>query len=457
MRCFLCTLVVTIVALAPLTPAERGAVSSVPPHPVFGPSLHLLDPSRYPADDPHYARQLLPDAEPSLDIASDGTVWVASIHLRHGSALWRGSFGRAAPVFVGEPDRGTGGYDVALAVSAGTPATLYTASLTSVSAPQGSWHISATSCLHGADSRAFATCIYQPLLDLGRRDRPWLAAYGRSTAYLSYLSLRDGPLAARMTLLRSVDGGRQWSTRASPVAALDSTAGGWPGNLAVDQRGGAVYQIFATGGAVGNFNRLVLAASRDGGARWRDTAIYQGAAGEDDANVWPSLAVDAAGRLYAAWSDRHHVYLAVSADGGITWSTARQVDMPAPGLSTSVMPWVAAGAAGHVALAWYGGDAADTLASSARWRVYFAESNDGGQSLSQVAATGVIHRGPVCTNGDACPWWQRQLLDFFQLALDPRSGRAAIAYSRSIEFGDYRGCRRAASCPQTYYVEETAH
>jgi hypothetical protein len=38
--------------------------------------------------------------------------------------------------------------------------------------------------------------------------------------------------------------------------------------------------------------------------------------------------------------------------------------------------------------------------------------------------------------------------------LDPRTDHAAIAYSRSIEFGDYRACRRAANCPQTYYVEE---
>jgi hypothetical protein len=46
------------------------------------------------------------------------------------------------------------------------------------------------------------------------------------------------------------------------------------------------------------------------------------------------------------------------------------------------------------------------------------------------------------------------LLDDFGLALDPRTGRAVIAYSRSIEFGDYRTCRRAANCPQTYYVED---
>ena len=97
-----------------------------------------------------------------------------------------------------------------------------------------------------------------------------------------------------------------------------------------------------------------------------------------------------------------------------------------------------------------------TMGALGRWRVWFAESYDGGRTFAQVPTTGTVHHGPVCTKGDSCPWVQRQLLDDFGLALDPRTGRAAIAYSRSVEFGDYKGCRRAANCPQTYYVEERA-
>jgi hypothetical protein len=172
--------------------------------------------------------------------------------------------------------------------------------------------------------------------------------------------------------------------------------------------------------------------------------------------MWPGLAVDAAGRLYAAWSDRHDIYLARSDDGGVTWAPPRRVDAPSPLLRSSVLPALAAGAAGHVALAWYGTAAAGNLEADARWRVWFAESHDGGRTFAQAPVTGTVHRGPVCTKGDSCPWVQRQLLDDFGLALDPRTGRAAITYSRSVEFGDYLGCRRAANCPQTYYVEERA-
>ena len=229
--------------------------------------------------------------------------------------------------------------------------------------------------------------------------------------------------------------------------------------MLVDQSG-TVYEVFVTEGpsqpGTDRFNRIVVASSRDGGWTWHDVTAYQGGAHEDDGNMWPGLAVATTGRLYAAWSDRRDVYLARSDDGGVTWTAPRRVDTPSALLHTSVLPSVAAEAAGHVALAWYGTATSGNLAANARWRVWFAESYDGGRTFGQTPTTGTVHRGPVCTKGDVCPWVQRQLLDGFGLALDPRTGRAAIAYSRSVEFGDYRGCRRAANCPQTYYVEELA-
>jgi hypothetical protein len=273
----------------------------------------------------------------------------------------------------------------------------------------------------------------------------------------------ENVLSGHMTVQCSDDGGRTWSLVGDPLSGLAADASapmhGWPGNLVVD-RSDAVYEVFVTDGpgqpSEDRFNRIVVAASHDGGLTWHDVTVYQGGAHEDDGNMWPGLAVDAAGSLYAAWSDRRDVYLARSDDGGTTRTPPRRVDTPSPLLSSGVLPSVAAGAAGRVALAWYGTATANNLAATARWRVWFAESYDGGRTFVQVLMTGTVHRGPVCTKGDSCPWVQRQLLDDFGLALDPRTGRAAIAYSRSVEFGDYKGCRRAANCPQTYYVEELA-
>ncbi len=428
------------------------------PIPRFGPSVHLRDPLRYAASDPQYARQPLPDDEPAVAIAPDGTVWVAALHLHHGTALWRGRFAAQTPRFVGQPDHGLGGDDIALAVarppvgSAG-PANLYLASMAA-----GSGAIAATACPGGAVGRNFAACNFYPALGAGPHDRPWLASDGRATLYLAYTE-QTALLTGGVTVQRSTDGGATWTRAGSPTANVATGTRGWAGNLAVDPRNGTLYQILETtapGREDGPFNHMVVAHSRDGGATWRDVTVYQGAPDEDDANMWPALAVDAAGGVYAAWSDGRHILISSSSDGGGAWSPAARVDTPAAGLRTGVLPALAAGATGQVVVAWYGSTAADRLSTMASWRVVFAASRDGGRGFAQTFTTGVIHRGPVCTKGAACPYTQRQLLDLLGVALDPRSGRAAIVYTRSTDFGDYLACRAAANCPQVYYVEQTA-
>jgi len=423
------------------------------PIPRFGPSVHLRDPLRYAASDPQYARQPLPDDEPAVAIAPDGTVWVAALHLHHGTALWRGRFAAQTPRFVGQPDHGIGGDDIALAVAPIAPANLYLASMVA-----GSGAIAATACPGGVVARNVAACRFYPALGAGPHDRPWLASDGRATLYLSYTE-QTALLTGGVTVRRSTDGGGAWTRAGSPTADVATGTRGWAGNLAVDPRNGTLYQILETtapGREDGLFNRMVVAHSRDGGATWRDVTAYQGAPDEDDANMWPALAVDAAGGVYAAWSDGRHILISSSSDGGATWSAAARVDTPAAGLRTSVLPALAAGTSGQVVLAWYGTTAANNLSTSAAWRVVFAASRDGGRSFAQTFATGTVHRGPICTKGAACPYTQRQLLDLLGVALDPRSGRAAVVYARSIEFGDYLACRAAANCPQVYYVEQIA-
>jgi hypothetical protein len=453
-------LVLTMVSLQP-GHAQRPSASV----PLFGPNVHLLDPSRYPLTAKQYPGQPLPDDEPSMVIAPDGTVWLTALHLHYGTALWHGQFGRTAPTFVGMPDHGIGGSDVAVAIGAGKPTALYTAALVPIPPPHEAARISVTSCRTGDITPTFASCTFYPHLAFGLHDRPWLATYGHSTVYLSY-STRAGSLsAAHMTVQRSDDGGITWITVGDPLAPLthggQSTVHGWHGPIVVDPRNGTVYEVFAVestpGGGDDRFNRIVVAASHDRGRTWRTTVAYQGRPDEEDGNMWPGLAADSSGNLYAVWSDRHGVYLTRSADGGTTWTPAHRVDTPSRALRTSVIPWVAAGSSGHVAVAWYGSTSLDNLAGTAEWRVWYAESSDDAGTFVQAAATPVIHRGPLCTKGDACNWTQRQLLELLGLALDPRTGRAAIAYARSVDFGDYHACFRAANCPQVYYVEEIGH
>ncbi|HZS88379.1 MAG TPA: sialidase family protein [Chloroflexota bacterium] len=441
--------------------AQRRSVSV----PLFGPSMHLPDPSRYPRTAKQYAGQILPDDEPSMVIAPDGTVWIVALHLRYGTALWRGRFGSVPPAFVGMPDHGIGGVDAAVAIGTGRSPALYAAALVPIPPPHEAWRIALTACRGGDIMPAFGSCTFYPHLAYGQHDRPWLASYGPSTVYLAYSARNENLLSGQMTVQRSDDGGMTWTIVGDPLASLSQGSQGplhgWQGPIVVDPRNGTVYEDFvvasAPGGSDDRFNRIVVAASHDRGRTWRTTVAYQGRADEDDGNMWPGLAVDGSGRLYAVWSDRHDVYLTQSADGGTTWTLPARVDVSSADLRTSVIPWVAAGAARHVAVAWYGSTSRDNMSGNAQWRVWYAESSDGGDTFAQAPATGVIHDGPVCTKGDACDWTQRQLLELVGLALDPRTGRAAIAYARSIDFGDYHACFRAANCPQVYYVEEIGH
>jgi hypothetical protein len=110
MRRLACT-TAALLALAPVSARSHGQSADHAvgvSHPIFGPRVHLLDPSLYPPSDQQHALQPLPEAEPSIAIAPDGTVWVAAIHMHNGTALWRGRFGPARPAFVGMPDHGHG-------------------------------------------------------------------------------------------------------------------------------------------------------------------------------------------------------------------------------------------------------------------------------------------------------------------------------------------------------------
>src|SRR5436190_20075010 len=232
------TTAAALLALAPVSPGPHvQGVDHVAgaTHPIFGPSVHLLAPSLYPASDHQYALQALPDAEPSIAIAPDGTVWVAAIHMHYGTALWRGRFGRARPAFVGMPDHGRGGFDVALALDAGTPANLYIASLVPLTAPVAASRVAATACPAGVVDADFRDCTFYPHLAYGLRDRPWLAAHGPSTVYLSYVRRDESVLSGHMTVQRSGDGGRTWHPVGDPIAGLAAGASapmhGWPGNL----------------------------------------------------------------------------------------------------------------------------------------------------------------------------------------------------------------------------------
>jgi hypothetical protein len=113
------------------------------------------------------------------------------------------------------------------------------------------------------------------------------------------------------------------------------------------------------------------------------------------------------------------------------------------------MPTVAAETAGTVEVAWYGAPVAGVADHQAvagkpgdpravPWSVEWARSTNSGAGFQQVAATGTLHTGNVCTRGVGCDFWsgERDLFDDFGIAISATTHRASIAYTSDQPQGD---------------------
>jgi len=144
-------------------------------------------------------------------------------------------------------------------------------------------------------------------------------------------------------------------------------------------------------------------------------------------NLFPGLAVDNFGYVYATWSDNTDVYYSYSTTLATRWSPAIKVTRNSSQAGKSnVFPWIAADANGHVAIAWYGADQvgnSNTVpAASTHWNVFVAESVNGhaispaftvSQATDHSNHTGQISTGGLTGASD------RSLADFFQIGIDP--------------------------------------
>ncbi len=148
-----------------------------------------------------------------------------------------------------------------------------------------------------------------------------------------------------------------------------------------------------------------------------------------NANVFAAIAVDSTnGNVYATWSNASdagtNAYFSYSANAGASWSTPVTVNN-APA-NTAIFPWVAAHS-GTVDIVYYGTAGANT--DSATWNVYMAQTTNNGATFSQsVVNSTANHVGVICTHGAACAPGTRNLLDLFQVGIDPLNGLAAVVY-----------------------------
>jgi hypothetical protein len=119
------------------------------------------------------------------------------------------------------------------------------------------------------------------------------------------------------------------------------------------------------------------------------------------------------------------VSVASSTDQGTSWTSP--VVVSSTPANTAVLPWVAA-YNGVVDVVYYGTTSTSRRDPNANWFVYFAQST--GSAFTQTAVNAASnHHGVICTGGTACGPGTRNLLDLFQVAIDPQNGKAAIIYT----------------------------
>ena len=403
-------------------------------------------------------------SEQEIKIAGNGTMAVAALGwLDFGTNLWIGPFG-PTPANEGAIDaalqrrgkRVFGGGDAD--VDFGSTGMLHATTLIFLVNPpfvRAQVGVSAIACPNATSGFVASSCVSK-IIDTAGADRSWITSDG-SRVYISY---HDSGNSSLIHVQRSDDDGLNWSRVGDPItgqgrATGDATFNNTQGPLVADPFTHNVYAIYTAGepgiqkATTATFNNVFVSRSTDGGASWTANLVHSDPLFTDLSNVFPALAVDPTnGKLFAVWSNGNSVFFSTSSDQGATWSQEVTVNI-APA-TTAIFPWVAA-RAGTVDVVYYGTTASSKDDPSAVWNVYLAQTTNNGSSFAQSKVSNTPnHTGVICTNGTGCASGTRNLLDLFQVAINPQNGRAAIAYTDDTLTKDNSG----APLPQTVLAQQ---
>jgi hypothetical protein len=388
------------------------------------------------------------DVEPRIVHDSLGNYYVAAIEgVPGGIDVWKSVDGGGSFAYLGQPDGiqigsavagvdgvGLGGGDEDIAVS---PAgAVYASSL---------WLGSAT---QSTSFNGGTVWVSNPVSsDLPLVDRQWIASHGNSELYLTTKQLgADLQGTATLFVAKSFDNGLTFP-QVSPVTTPEAgVQPGDQGNIIVDQSNGNVYTVFIDS----HGNIVWLARSTDGGLTWILKQVFAAPAGANLANIFPIVAVDTASNVYVTFSNGTNVFLAASKDQGATWNAPVRVNNGA-GTKTAIGAWVSGGGPGSVDIAWWGTSAGNANDPTAQWNVFAAQSRNATAAIptiTQTAATPVIHVGPICNQGLACASGTRNLAEYFAIDVDS-NGESLIVYP------DDKNSSSPSGAARTFFVKQT--
>lgn len=399
------------------------------------------------------------DSEPAIAVGADGTMaitglpWLRSSVADFATRLWTGSFG-SGPTLQGGIDSGLikPGRTVIGALDAdvdiGSTGRLHATTLLGFVNPpftSATLGVSAITCPSpGSAGFAISSCTAK-IIDTAGADRQWVTSDGTRV----WIAYHDSGNSSLIRVQRSDDDGFTWRKVGDPIvgqgrATGDATFNNTAGPIVADPFTHNVYDVYVAGeasvqkGTTFSFNNVFVSRSTDGGVTWTANRVFHAPLNTRLNNVFPSLAADPTnGNLYAVWTDTDQVFVSKSTDQGSSWSPAEAVS--AAPANTTVMPWVAA-SNGTVDVVYYATTASSNLDTSAVWFVYMARSTNGGSTFSQVQVSpDSNHTGVVCLNGTGCASGTRNLLDLFEVALDPRTTKAGVIYTDDAHTTDSNG------------------
>lgn len=410
-------------------------------------------------------------AEPSMTVDSQGTIYVESIRgVPGGLDLWRwnaaadgnpNANGTLPFKYEGQPDCGMfvtdfctksglapGGGDGDVAVNAADPSHQNTPNLAVVSLAAA--EVTGSHSTNRADNFTTPDPV---TAGVPFDDRMWIDAL--DDANHVYMEYHDFGTTSQIFVQRSSDGGQTYADAFGMVldpvieASVGPPSGNIAGQIKVDHSSctshGNLYQIFVgpdnpidnSNNSSAYFNAAYVGVATNVSLTnptlsFTNYKIFSCGAGSTCptglglGNLFPALAVDNLGYVYATWSDGSNVYYSYSINHGQRWSPAMKVTQSTSQAGKSnVFPWIAADANGHVAISWYGADQAgnsNTVPLTTNWNVFVAESANGhaiqptftlSQATDHANHTGQISTGGLLGSSD------RSLADFFQIGIDP--------------------------------------
>ncbi len=200
-------------------------------------------------------------------------------------------------------------------------------------------------------------------------------------------------------------------------------------NIAVDRNNGNIY--------CANYqsNGIFCYISTNEGASFSSVKVNDETVHAKVQNTFMDIIVDTGGNIYMMWSSRDDIYIAISRDAGQSWQTVKVTEKP----GCRVLPWIAAGDPGRIAMIWY--ETPDVgnpnNLDDSVWDLIICMSFnalDEEPVFEKSVVQPVAHVGSVRTSGldgDEGPAPDRDLGDFIGIDVDE--------YGRAIAIWGYDG------------------